>query len=209
MSLGVSWQRSHAPGFPGSGTGLGFDAVGISTVDRAGTVKTMATTDPLVEELDGLQYGLGEGPCVDTLQGAAVVAARDVRHEQRWPEYVPQAARMGLRAQLAVRLFLDEQGTVGGLNLYSTSQEDFSSDAESLAELLAAHAAIALGHAREREGLSQALQSRKEIGQAIGIVMERYQMNDDRAFAFLVRASSQANVKLRRRQGIVDSANAR
>jgi GAF domain-containing protein len=187
----------------------GFDAVGVSTVDRAGTITTVATTGPLVQELDELQYALGEGPCVDTLRGAAVVIAPHIRREQRWSRYVPRAVEAGLRSQLAVRLFLDDKGTVGGLNLYSISQDDISADAEALAELFAAHAAIAFGHAREREGLSHALQSRRMIGQAIGILMERYQMNDDRAFAFLVRASSQTNVKLRDvAKEIVDSANA-
>jgi GAF domain-containing protein len=188
----------------------GFDAVGVSTIDRAGTIETMATTGPLVEELDGLQYGLGEGPCVDTMRGAAMVSAPDIRHEQRWPRYVPRAVETGLRSQLAVRLFLDDKGMVGGLNLYSTSRDDIGAYAESLAELFAAHAAIALGHAQEREGLSHALHSRKVIGQAIGILMERYQMNDDRAFAFLVRASSQTNTKLRDvAKEVVDSANVR
>lgn len=43
----------------------------------------------------------------------------------------------------------------------------------------------------------QALQSRKVIGQAIGILMERFGLDDGRAFAFLVRASSHGNIKLR------------
>jgi hypothetical protein len=108
-----------------------------------------------------------------------------IHHDQRWPRYVPAAVELGLRSQLAVRLYLDDQGT------------------------LAAHAAIALGNARERENLNQALHSRKVIGQAVGILMERYEMNEDRAFAFLVRASSHANIKLRDvAQELVNRANA-
>jgi len=50
--------------------------------------------------------------------------------------------------------------------------------------------------------------ARKVIGQAIGILMERYEMNEDRAFAFLVRASSHGNVKLRSvAQELVDQRN--
>jgi AmiR/NasT family two-component response regulator len=79
-----------------------------------------------------------------------------------------------------------------------------------VADLFAAHAAIALGQARERETLNEALHSRKTIGQAIGILMERYQMNDERAFAFLVRASSHSHIKLRDiAQELVDQANAK
>jgi len=187
----------------------GFDQVGISVIHRDGKVETMAATDDLVTRLDEIQYELGEGPCVETLRDAQIVAAPHVRHDQRWPRYVLRAAELGLKAQLAVELYLDDEGTIGGLNLYSTASEGLHPDAESTADLFAAHAAIALGHARERESLNEALHSRKTIGQAIGILMERYQMNEDRAFAFLVRASSHSNIKVRDiAQELVDQGNA-
>jgi GAF domain-containing protein len=113
-----------------------------------------------------------------------------------------------LKSQIAVKLYLDDQGTVGGLNLYSSSDEDIHPEAESLADLFAAHAAIALGHARERENLNAALNSRKLIGQAIGMVMERYDIPEDAAFAFLLRASQDSNIKLRDiAQELVDQGN--
>jgi GAF domain-containing protein len=183
----------------------GFDLVGISTVDRHGTVETRAATGHLVYEFDKLQYGLGEGPCVAVLGQAHVVVVPRIRHEQRWPAYIPEALRLGLRSQLAVKLSLDDQGTLGGLNMYSTVSDDVDPDAASIAELFAVHAAIALGSARELENLNEALQSRKVIGQALGILMCRYELDEDRAFAFLVRASNAGNIKLRRiAQELVD-----
>ena len=84
-----------------------------------------------------------------------------------------------------------------------------TADARALAGLFATHAAIALGHAQERASLTEGLQSRRVVGQAIGILMARYEMNEDRAFAFLVRASSHRNIKLRAiAQELVDEANA-
>jgi AmiR/NasT family two-component response regulator len=65
------------------------------------------------------------------------------------------------------------------------------------AELFAVHASIALGHAQQEHQLNQALSSRKVIGQAVGILMERYQIDQDRAFHFLMRVSSTSNIKLR------------
>ena len=187
----------------------GFNHVGISTLHRNGRVETRAATGDLVHTLDRLQYGLGEGPCVDTLRNADVVVAPRIRHDQRWPRYVPGAVEAGLRSQLAVKLYLDDEGTIGGINFYSTLSDDVDEQAEPIADLFAAHAAIALGNARERATLNEALQSRKVIGEAIGILMERYDMNEDRAFAFLVRASSHGNVKLRDiAQELVDQRNA-
>jgi len=186
----------------------GFDQVGISLVDRKGNVQTKAATGELVWTLDKVQYELGEGPCVDTLHDKVIVEAPDLRHDQRWPRYVPRAVAEGLKAQLAVKLYLDDQGTLGGLNIYSTTREDIDPEAVHMAELFAAHAVIALGYARERQNLNEALHSRKVIGQAIGIVMERYDLTEERAFAFLVRASSHSNVKLRDiAQAMVDEAN--
>lgn len=175
----------------------GFDQVGISTIDRHGQVHTRAAAGDLVWQLDQLQYDLGEGPCVDSLQDASVVVAPRTATDERWPTYAPKAAEAGLRAQLAVKLYLDDSGTVGALNLYSTESEDIDPEAVNIADLFAAHAAIALGHAEEREHLNQALNTRKLIGQALGILMERYQLTEDRAFSFLVRASSNGHIKLR------------
>jgi hypothetical protein len=174
----------------------GFDLAGILTVDGKGNVVTRAVTDPRVYELDQLQYSQGEGPCLDAMGDARKVLVPQLRHEQRWPRYVPAALKLGLRSQMGIQLSLDDVGTLGGLNMYSTISDEVDDDAASLAGLFAAHAAIALGSAREIEHLNTALETRKVIGQALGILMERHDVTEDRAFAFLVRASSTGNIKL-------------
>ena len=143
-----------------------------------------------------MQYALREGPGSATLQGTEDISVSSLRDEHRWPAYVPQARAVGIRSQLAVKLYLDDD-TLGGINFYSTISDEVSKDAQALARLFATHAAIALGHAQERETLTTGLKSRRVIGQAIGLLMERYEMSEDRAFAFLVRASSHRNIKLR------------
>ena len=45
----------------------GFDHVGISLVHRDGTIETRSGTGQLVNDLDELQYGLGEGPCYESI----------------------------------------------------------------------------------------------------------------------------------------------
>ncbi len=175
----------------------GFDQVGISTVDKKGKAHTRATAGDLVGVLDDAQYSLGEGPCVDTLRGADVVVAPHLGEDGRWPNYAPTAVEHGVKSQLAIKLYLDKEGTMGGINLYSTTSSDVDPEAESIAELFATHAALALGNAREKETLNEALQTRQVIGTAIGIVMERYGISAERAFEFLVRASSVGNLKLR------------
>lgn len=173
-----------------------FAHVSISMRRRDGTMETGAGTDQLVWELDSVQYELGEGPCVQAVQEEPIVVVNNLRHDQRWPRYIPAAVAKGVRSQVAVRLFANGKH-IAGLNLYSTDHDEVDQDCLETARLFATHAGIMVGHAEHEEQLNQALQSRKLIGQAIGILMERYSMDADRAFQFLVRVSSTSNIKLR------------
>lgn len=173
-----------------------FEHVSISVRHRDGTIETKAGSDQLVWELDAVQYDLHEGPCVDAIEHEPVVVVQNARREQRWPRYIPAAVEKGVRSQVGVQLFAQGKH-IGGLNLYSTENDEVDQDSVETARLLATHAAIMLGHAQEEHHLNQALQSRKIIGQAIGILMERYRIDSDRAFQFLLRASSTGNIKLR------------
>ncbi len=176
----------------------GVEHVGVSVLDGNGNPETKASTSELVMELDTLQYSLNEGPCVDSLiNGSTIVAAPNIRNAKRWPRYAPAAVELGLKAQLAVKLYLDGHGTVGGLNMYSTASGDIDPQAPGIADLFATHAALALGRAREVDSLHLALRTREVIGQAVGLTMQRYNLDPDGAFAFLVRSSSHSNTKVR------------
>src|SRR4051794_15317378 len=107
----------------------GFDMAGISTVDKKGNGETRAVTHPEVLELDKFQYSVGQGPCVDALGASHVVSVPWLRQERRWPRYVPTVVRMGLRSQLAVKIGLDDKGTIGGINMYSTISDEIDPDA--------------------------------------------------------------------------------
>lgn len=187
----------------------GFDAIGVSTIDAEGNAHTRARIGDLVDVLDTLQYTLREGPCFDTVHGERIVSAPRIHDDQRWPRYVPWAVAEGLRSQLAVRLYLDGRGTVGGLNLYSTLSEEIDPEAVRLATMFADHAAVALGYASQVDGFSQALRGQKVIGSAIGILMDRYEVGEDRAVALLVRAATSGNSHLRDiAQQVVDGHDA-
>ena len=173
----------------------GIDHAGVSVTHRDGRIETLAATDQLVLQLDELQYELNEGPCLDAIRRDRVVRVENARLEQRWPRFIPRAVALGLRAQVGLRLF--DAKTLGGLNLYSTQADTLDPDTLVMAELLATQAALALGHVRQEENLNQALFTRKVIGQAIGILMGRYELDEDRAFAFLTRVSQEGNIKLR------------
>ena len=185
----------------------GFDQVGVSTLHSTGRVVTRAFLGDMVLRLDEIQYGLWEGPCVDALNGSDAVPAPDLGDERRWARYVPQAVALGVRSQLALRLH-HVGNTIGSINLYSTLSDDVGQEAQALARMWAIHAAVALRHAQQRASLVNPGGSRTVIEEAVGILMERYEMNADRAFAFLVRASSHTDTELRAvAQELVDERN--
>lgn len=174
----------------------GFDHVGISITHSDGTIETKSATDRLVKDLDDLQYALREGPCYDSIRGSGVTVVEYAGNDRRWPTYMPQAAERGLRSQLAVGLYSDKD-SLGGINFYSTSSQTITGEAIGIAELFAAQAAIALGRSRDAIQMAEALEMRKIIGQATGLLMERYELNAERAFEFLIRTSTTSNIKLR------------
>jgi len=119
----------------------------------------------------------------------------DVGADPRWPRYAVAAQALGIRAQAGLRLF--QRGKAhGGLNLYALRSGAFD-DHRQLVEMFKSQASLALGFASELTDLQRAMETRTTIGQALGIVMERYGLNEQRAFAFLVRMSQTTNTKLR------------
>lgn len=173
----------------------GVDHSSITLRVEDGSIHSYASTADFLEELDEWQFEHSEGPCFDGVTRDEVILCGDLRHDPRYPGYGPRAAAAGLRSQAGVPLF--ESGrAVGGLNLYSRSVGALA-DVTFLAELFGAHARTAVGYAWEIDGLREAITTRQMIGQAVGVLMERYDLRGDRAFALLTRLSSTRNTKLR------------
>ena len=170
---------------------------GLTVFRAGGTFETLAPTDPLVTEADQLQYQLAEGPCVEAAWEDTTFVSNDLANDPRYPTWGPKAVAMGFRSLLAARLSINEN-TIGALNLYSTEVREYSADDRDTAVIFASHAAATLMTVRERENLKEAVEGRTLIGQAQGILMERFDLDAKRAFAVLRRFSQTQNVKLRR-----------
>lgn len=156
---------------------------------------TLVASDDFVRAVDQLQYALGEGPCLSVLFDEPLVRVPDVTTETRWPAFTARARQAGLGSMLSFRLVATDTQH-GGLNLYAGSPGRFDELDEYIGLLFAAHAAGALGGLLRREQLSAALSTHDTIGQAKGILVERYRINSEEAFQLLVRASQHTNTKL-------------
>jgi len=93
-------------------------------------------------------------------------------------------------------LFTNED-SLGALNLYAPQPRGFDAETRGAGLAFAAQAAVVLRSAQNEQHLRAAMATRTLIGQAQGILMERYKMTAEQAFAVLSRLSQQSNVKLR------------
>ncbi|NYE38610.1 transcriptional regulator with GAF, ATPase, and Fis domain [Nocardioides cavernae] len=175
----------------------GCDGVGLSMVHRRREVTTVAATCDLAREADRLQYELGEGPCLDAVWERHIVRSRDLAADRRWPTWGPRVAdATEARSIVCYQLFTNED-RIGALNLYSRSLDAFDDRTVEEGYAIAAHVSIAVAASQEVDALTQGLASRTVIGQATGMLMERYDLDPARAFSVLSRMSQEGNIKLR------------
>jgi GAF domain-containing protein len=170
---------------------LGVEHASVVLVQRAGRLAPHAAT-ALADEADRSQLKSGEGPTPDAINDRPTILSADLSADPRWPTWTV----LGLRSALSVRLSTPAV-TVGALTLYAETPARFTEQDAAIAQLYADHAAVAVANARTESTLWEAIEARKLIGQAQGILMERFSLSDDQAFAVLRRYSQDSNIKLR------------
>ncbi len=176
---------------------LDADQAGISVIGSRSRLTTTAPTAPLVEELDRLQSVLGEGPCYDNTWPGQTLTRSALADDGRWPTWAREAAALGVASLLASALTTVEGRRIGCICAYWTQPRSFIQDDVAFMAIFARHAALALSQTWNDAGLHTALDTRKLIGQAQGLLMERYDLDEARAFEVLRRYSQDHNIKLR------------
>ncbi|MEU0032827.1 MULTISPECIES: GAF and ANTAR domain-containing protein [unclassified Streptomyces] len=175
----------------------GCDDAGILTV-RRGEVHALAATSEVVRRADRIQQDLREGPCFDAVTDRQqVYVIEDLNQpNERWSRFAPELRKLGMGSVMGFLLFTEDD-ELGALNLYSHRPRAFDETARRAGWILASHAAVAFSAARTHQQLGDALETRHEIGEAMGILMERYGLPENAAFKVLKKASQDRNTKLR------------
>lgn len=168
----------------------------ISLVTGRKTIESRIASGELPRRVDALQSSTGQGPCLDAAYEDRIVRVPDLSTETRWPAFSGGAVELGAGSMLSIQLFV-EGDRLGALNLFGASPDAFDLESEQIGLLVAAHAAVAFADSQKITQLNEALISRQLIGQAEGILMERYKLSAQQAFLLLTRASSSSNRKLR------------
>lgn len=171
------------------------DYAKISTIDSSGLF-SVAATSKLTASLDSAQQAARQGPCLDAVSAREIVRCGDLRTDARWPRFARYATTAGVRSVLSCPI--DIPGDTGPtLSLYGVRAEAFDPQSETVGAMMATHAAIVLVHDQHDRQFRAALTTRDLIGQAKGIVMERFGVGAPRAFAMLAAISQETSTPVR------------
>ena len=137
-----------------------------------------------------------EGPAADCIGSGLPVRAFGLDEiADRWPSLTDRFRTAGYAGVYASPMTF-QGSTLGAVNLYAKSSDGFGPDAFPMAQALAAHLAVGIAAGREIDHRGAAILSRTVIGQAEGILMERYKITAEEAFGLLRSASKNTNRKL-------------
>jgi ANTAR domain/GAF domain len=160
--------------------------------------ETAAASDEVARHIDELEREVGEGPCVDAIEEEAGQVDPDITKNSAWPRLAERVlADTPVRGMAGYRIVLEGK-KVGALNLFSDTPGAFEHGGDEGA-VLSAFASVALLSVSNREradSLRRGLESNREVGKAIGLLMAAHQIGSDNAFELLRKASNDMNMKL-------------
>lgn len=168
---------------------------------RNGRIQTVASTDEVAEGIDQLERAMDQGPCLDAIDECAPDQhmCTDLATGSKWPELAAMIMeRTPVRGMAGFRIRQDGQ-RIGALNVFSDTAGALTAHSLDQAVLLTAFASVslaALGRGEEATTLRRGLESNREIGKAIGLLMAVHEIDDDQAFQMLSKVSQEMNIKL-------------
>lgn len=179
----------------------GADGAGLTLLEAGGEDVVVKSAE-FVRQIDDLQYGIGQGPCISAAAEGRTMRSGSLGGDSRWPRFGPRAGRLGVHSVLSLPL-VTPGGVIGAMNVYAHARDAFDERAEQMGEMFAVPAAISVLNAqilaqsqRLATQLQAALQTRPVIDQAIGILRSRSGATADEAFDTLRQLSQHEHVKL-------------
>jgi len=167
------------------------------TVTRNGRqIDTPAATHKWPILLDEIQQRHRQGPCLSAAWEEKTIHVRDLETDERFPLYARDAlAETPIRSVMSFQMWIAGE-TMGALNVFAETPNVFDENAKAVGLVFAAHSSVAWNAARRDEQFKKALASRDVIGQAKGMLMERYGVNAIQAFDLLRKLSQDSNTPL-------------
>jgi GAF domain-containing protein len=169
---------------------------GVTLTRTAKHIDTPAATHKWPIVLDEIQQLHREGPCLTAAWEEKTIHVADLETDERFPLYRRDALqRTPIRSVMAFQMFVAGE-TMGALNVYAEEPRAFGQTSRDIGLIFAAHSSVAWNSVRRDEQFKRALASRDTIGQAKGMIMERYGVDAVQAFEVLRKLSQDSNVPL-------------
>jgi GAF domain-containing protein len=179
----------------------GANGAGLTLLEKDRSDTIVATAD-FVREIDDVQYGIGEGPCISAARDGRTVMSGSLGADSRWPRFGGTVARLGVHRVVSLPLVTPD-GVVGAMNVYARAKNAFDDRAAELGEIFAIPAAIAVQNAqvlaqtqRVAAQLKSALETRAVVDRAVGIMMSRSGGTEHEALERLRAMSQHEHQKL-------------
>jgi GAF domain-containing protein len=174
----------------------GAQYAGVTITRNAKQIDTPAATHKWPLLLDEIQQLHREGPCLTAAWEEKTIHVADLEADDRFPLYRRDVLEQTpIRSVMAFQLFIAGE-TMGALNVYAEQPHAFGQESRAIGLIFAAHSSVAWNSARRDEQFKRALASRDTIGQAKGMIMERYGVDAVQAFELLRKLSQDSNVPL-------------
>ncbi|WP_435825424.1 GAF and ANTAR domain-containing protein [Mycobacterium simiae] len=175
----------------------GSQYAGITLVHPEQGISTAAATHRYPVLLDEIQQQLHDGPCVSAAWQHHTVLIDDLELEDRWPRFRRTVVQQTpIRSILSFELFTNRNTTMAALNFHADEPYAFDEDSLETGLIFATHLALGWAALRRDEQFRSALASRDIIGQAKGMIMERYHLDAIQAFELIKRLSQDANTRV-------------
>lgn len=168
-------------------------------IKRNDTYVTVGSSDEVAAHADALERELENGPCVDAIEEEMVQIDSDLTVNCQWPALAKRLlTTTPIRGMAGFRLVIDGK-KVGALNLFSDTVGALNDESRDEAAVLASFASVTLAAQAAKHSaqtMRDGLESNREIGKAVGLMMAFYKVNDEEAYAILNRTSQNLNMKL-------------
>jgi len=182
------------------------DVVGVAltTSVEGGEPVTTGASTAKAAEIDVVQYSIGVGPCLQALRGEGGQYVPDLAHDDRWGDYGPAAAGLGAHSCVSIPVLDTDDRVLGVLKVYAAEVDGLTVEQREIARDVALAMSGGLGLAsalvstsHELEDRIEAMDRRRTIDLATGVLMGRTGLGAEVAFDALRRESQNTNVKLR------------
>jgi hypothetical protein len=165
----------------------GAQYAAITLVSRQHEARTVGHTHSHAADLGAIEAFYHQGPSWDSAWSQQLVHVDDLDADDRWTDYRREALVTTPIRSIVSHGFFVEENSLAALTVYARAPHALGDEANGLCAVLTTHVSVSLDAVRLRRHFDDELADRDVVGQAVGIVMERFGIGSEEAYELLRR----------------------